>query len=256
MNNKTYQLGYALSGGGAKGLAEIGIIKALEEAGYQPDIICGVSAGSVVGLLYADGNTPDEMFEMFENVEFTQYAKMHVPKMGFFQMDAFRKAIMKKVKARTFEQLQIPLRIVATDLNNQCSVVFDKGDIFKPLIASCSMPIMFSPILINGHYYADGGIMKNLPVSPIREECNKILAISVSGDINEPLEPSLIGIAKRAYQMMYKSTMSIDRQAADYIIEPDEIQDFGTWDVDKTSDLFHLGYEYTKNLLKQQKLLI
>ena len=100
---KPYKIGIALSGGGIKGMCHAGVLKALEEAGVKPDIISGVSAGAIVGALYADGHSPDEIAEIFEHVEFRKMTKLQVPDGGFFRTERFEKYLGSKLRAKTFE---------------------------------------------------------------------------------------------------------------------------------------------------------
>ena len=171
--NKPYKIGIALSGGGIKGLCHAGVLKALEEMGIKPDILSGVSAGAVVGALYADGYSPDEIATLFEDISFRQMTKFRIPDGGIFRIDAFEDFIFKNLRAKTFEELKIPLRIVATNLDKGISVVFDKGNLIDPVVASCSVPVLFTPKKINGVYYVDGGVLKNFPVSTIHDDCEK-----------------------------------------------------------------------------------
>ena len=89
-NHKTYKLGLALSGGGAKGFAHIGVFKLLEECGLKPDIIVGTSAGALMGALFADGYTPDEIKDLFTGREFSEFAQLQIPKSGFFDSKRYR----------------------------------------------------------------------------------------------------------------------------------------------------------------------
>ena len=92
---KQYEIGLVLSGGGARGFAHIGALKALEESGIKPDIISGVSAGAIIGVLYADGYSVNEIIEIFSSIKFGDFAEITVPRSGFFKMEGFRKFLKK-----------------------------------------------------------------------------------------------------------------------------------------------------------------
>lgn len=149
-STKPYKIGIALSGGGIKGMCHAGVLKALEEEGIKPDIISGVSAGAIVGALYADGYSPDEIADIFEHVEFRKMTKLQVPDGGFFRTERFEKYLGSKLRAKTFEDLKIPLRIVATNLDKGESTVFSSGKLLSVIMASSTIPILFSPRKING----------------------------------------------------------------------------------------------------------
>jgi len=248
-NQKPYKIGIALSGGGIKGLCHAGVLKALEEHGIKPDILSGVSSGSVVAALYADGYSPDEIALLFEDISFRRMTKIQIPDGGFFRIDAFQKFLSKKLRAGTFEELKIPLRIVATDLDRGRSVVFSSGKLLEPVIASCSVPVLFSPKVIDGIRYIDGGVFKNFPVSTIREDCEKVIGINASPLVADEYKPTILNVAARSYHFMFKANILADKELCDLLIEPVDMGNYETFDVDKGREIFELGYRTTKQLL-------
>jgi NTE family protein len=251
-DQKPYKIGIALSGGGIKGLCHAGVLKALEEHDIKPDIISGVSSGSVVGALYADGYSPDEIAHLFEDISFRQMTKIQISDGGFFRIDAFQKFISKKLHAKTFEELKIPLRIVATDLDKGRSVTFSSGNLIDPIIASCSIPVLFSPKVIDGTHYVDGGVLKNFPVTTIRDECEKVIGINASPLVAEEYKPSILNVASRSYHFMFKANILYDKEICDLLIEPVDMGNYETFDVDKGREIFELGYQSTRNLLSNR----
>ena len=247
--DKPYKIGIALSGGGIKGLCHAGVLKALEEKNIKPDIISGVSAGAIVGALYADGYTPDEISELFEDISFRQMTNFHIPDGGLFRIDAFEDFMRRTLRAKTFEELKIPLRIVATDLDKGLSVTFTEGDLINPIIASCSIPVLFIPKKINGVNYVDGGVLKNFPVSTISDECEKVIGINASPIVAEEYKLSIMNVAARTYHFMFKANILSDKELCDLLIEPVDMGNYDTFDVDKGREIFELGYKSTKELL-------
>ncbi|MDR1459546.1 MAG: patatin-like phospholipase family protein [Bacteroidales bacterium] len=254
LKNKTYQTGVALSGGGIKGLCHAGALKALNEYGIKPDIISGVSAGAIVGALYADGYTPDEIGEIFYDVTFSRFAKIQFPVDGLFQMDLFKTFLHEKIRAETFEELSIPLRIVATDLDHGKTKVFEKGNLIDPIIASSSLPILFKPIVIHGINYVDGGVLKNFPVGTIYPDCQYIIGINASPFVAKEYNKSLRGIIGRTYHFMSKANILQDKALCDILIEPENMASYETFDVEKSREIFKLGYESTKEILSHSNL--
>lgn len=250
--NKPYKIGIALSGGGIKGLCHAGVLKALEEQGIKPDIISGVSAGAVVGALYADGYSPDEIAKLFEDISFRQMTKFRIPDGGLFRIDAFENFIFKNMRAKTFEELNIPLRIVATNLDKGQSVVFSKGNLIDPIVASCSVPVLFTPKKINGIHYVDGGVLKNFPVSTIRDDCDKVIGINASPLVADEYKLSLMNVASRTYHFMFKANILHDKELCDLLIEPVDMGNYDTFEVDKGREIFELGYQSTKQLLESK----
>ena len=179
-DSKKYQIGFALSGGFIKGFAHLGVMQALLEHDIKPDIISGVSAGALAGAFYADGNEPHKVVEYFSGHKFQDLTKMVIPKVGLFELSEFIDFLKSNLKAQKLEDLQTPLIITATDLDHGKSVHFHKGSIAERVAASCCMPVMFTPVKINGTHYVDGGLLMNLPVTTIRRACEKVVAINVS----------------------------------------------------------------------------
>lgn len=248
---KPYHIGIAMSGGGIKGLAHAGALKALEEYGVKPDIISGVSAGAIVGALYADGYTPDEIAEIFYDINFRKMTKLHRPDGGIFKVDPFEKYLKSKLRAKTFEELKIPLRIVATNLDKGQSVVFSSGKLSDVIIASCSMPVIFSPRKIKGENYVDGGVFKNFPVSTIREDCEKVIGINVSPLVADDYKLSLMNVAFRCYNFMFKANSIQDKLLCNLLIEPVDMANYDTFDTDKSREIFDIGYKTAKKILKK-----
>lgn len=248
-DKKPYKIGIALSGGGIKGLCHAGVLKALEEFGIQPDIMSGVSSGSVVGALYADGYSPDEIATLFEDISFRQMTKIQIPDGGFFRIDAFQKFMTKSLRAKTFEELKIPLRIVATNLDKGVSVVFNSGKLIDPIVASCSIPVLFTPKVIDGVHYVDGGVLKNFPVSTIRNDCEKVIGINASPLVADEYKPNVLTVASRTYHFMFKANILFDKELCDLLIEPVDMGNYDTFDVDKGREIFELGYKSTRQLL-------
>lgn len=249
---KPYKIGIALSGGGIKGLCHAGVLKALEEHGVKPDIISGVSAGAIVGALYADGYSPDEIAKLFEDISFRQMTSISIPEGGLFKIDAFEKFMRKTLRAKKFEDLNIPLRIVATNLDAGVSEVFDSGNLIDAVVASCSVPVLFMPKRINGVHYVDGGVFKNFPVSTIRDDCERVIGINASPLVADEYKLSIKNVAARTYHFMFKANIIHDKELCDLLIEPVDMGNYDTFEVEKGREIFELGYQSSKIILQSQ----
>ena len=248
--NKPYNLGIALSGGGIRGMCHAGVMKALEEYGIKPDIIAGVSAGAIVGALYADGYSPDEIAGFFEHVEFRKMTKVKIPNGGFFGIESFEKFMAVKLRAKTFEELKIPLRIVATNLDKGQSVVFTSGNLLEAIIASSTFPVLFTPKVINGENYIDGGVFKNFPVSIIRDDCEKIIGINASPLVADKYKMSVLNVAIRSYNFMFKANILHDKELCDFLIEPVDMANYETFETEKSREIYELGYQTAKDMIE------
>lgn len=240
---KPYKIGLALSGGGAKGFAHLGVFKLLEESGLKPDIISGTSAGSLMGVLFADGYSADEIKNMFIGREFSEFAQLQIPKSGLFNYDRFQEFLKRHLRSKRIEDLPIPTVIVATDLDRGCSHEFRSGPIVEAVTASCCMPIVFSPVLINGVHYVDGGLFRNFPVSTIRDECEYVIGVNVSPLIPQRYKQTLLHIAERTYHYVFKANAIEDREVCDILIEAKEVGLYKTFDLENINLISEIGYE-------------
>lgn len=240
---KPYKIGLALSGGGAKGFAHLGVFKLLEESGLKPDIISGTSAGSLMGVLFADGYSADEIKNMFIGREFSEFAQLQIPKSGLFNYDRFQEFLKRHLRSKRIEDLPIPTVIVATDLDRGCSHEFRSGPIVEAVPASCCMPIVFSPVLINGVHYVDGGLFRNFPVSTIRDECEYVIGVNVSPLIPQRYKQTLLHIAERTYHYVFKANAIEDRELCDILIEAKEVGLYKTFDLENINLISEIGYE-------------
>lgn len=226
MNEFKYNIGYALSGGFIKGFAHLGIMQALHEHGIRPEILSGVSAGALAAVFYADGKEPYHIVELFEHHSFKELTTFSINKQGLLKLDSFIDFLNSNLESKTIEELKIPTIITATDLDHGRIVSFKKGKIAERLAASCCMPILFAPIRINNTYYVDGGILMNLPVSPIRKECEKVIALNVDPLVADEYSKNVVSIALRAYHLFSKPIHCLKRDCrfADRIIRTGRIQ--------------------------------
>lgn len=248
---KHYGIGYALSGGFIKGFAHLGVMQALLEHDIHPDILSGVSAGALAGVFIADGNEPYKVLEFFKGKHFKDLTRFVVPRRGLFEMTDMIDFIKENIQTKRLENLQIPLIVTATDLDNGKSVHFTRGNIPEHIAASCCMPILFAPIYINGIHYVDGGIFGNLPVSSIRNICDKVVAINVSPIEPEKYKLNIVGIAMRSYHLMFSSNSLHEKEKADLFIEPYNLLGYSNKELDKASEIFKQGYNSACQVINQ-----
>lgn len=253
-----YNVGLALSGGGAKGFAHAGVIQALEERGVCPNVIAGTSAGAIVGVLYADGNTPEEIIELFNRTSFSQFATLTRMHGGLFKIDNFKKALKAKLKAVRFEDLQIPMFINATDMAHGKNVFFSTGELLDVVIASCSVPIVFEPVRIDDVPYSDGGLICNFPVEVLRPLCKYVIGVNVGPvEFNGKKEKlTLLDMAQRTYQYIRKANVLNVKEQCDVLIEPSSIDRYGMFDAEKNHEIFRLGYEAAVKVLDRKSELL
>lgn len=238
------RLGMAFAGGGAKGFSHIGVLQAFEQYGLRPQIVSGVSAGSIAGALYASGLTPADMIECFaEASSFGDFSQWMIPKEGIFRLNKFAKLLESWLPVKYLEDTQIPLVVCATNLEKGTSVGWCKGEIVPRVIASCSIPIIFKPVKINGFHYVDGGVLRNLPAWAIRDFCKVLIGSNCSPlDRTYYYKQNILDVAMRTYSLMNKANVLQDINLCDYVVSPMQVTSTKTFDL--TSLRKNVGYGY------------
>jgi len=248
LDNKKYDLGVALSGGGARGYAHLGILKALKEKGIEPDIISGVSAGAIVGAFIAAQREPDEIFEIIKEYRFFDLASIRFPRKGLFSLDFIKNSIGKEIEYEKIEDLPIPLIVAATNMLDGEMTYFSEGSLSEIVQASSSIPVLFSPVEIDGKLYSDGGVLDNIPLEPLIARCKKTLVINIS-----PVEPieemkNIVQVATRMFQLSVNARDSEKKKQCDFYIEPPEMCKYEILDTKHAKEIFDTGYRYTVDL--------
>ena len=246
MKDFKYRFGIVLSGGGARGFAHLGVLQALNEAGVFPDVISGTSAGALVGVLYCDGYTPKEILKMMNTGSRLNFMRPALPRYGVLQISGIVKILEQNLRAKNFSDLKIPLYVAATDLNHGLIKYFSEGELLNPVIASASIPVLFNPVIINDIHYVDGGVMDNMPIHPIENDCRFMIGsfVNPTGYISK--FGSLIDIAERAFMLnMYKEALEKSGKF-DLYIAPEELRSYSILDPEKAEEIFNIGYSATK----------
>lgn len=248
---KKYPLGIALSGGGAKAAAHCGAIKALEEYGLKPDVVAGTSAGALVATLYASGFSPEQMIDMFAGLKFFKdIVSPRMPKGGFFDSKPLVEFVRKNVPFDKIEELPIPTHIVASDIEHGTVKTFTRGELAPRVVASCSIPVIFRPMCINGIHYVDGGAFQNLPVPAIRQKCEKVIALNLNLLNEGEYKENIVSVAYRSFSMMFMSNTIADARSADLAIDLDT-SGCTPFDLSKLEELFYRGYNSAVKALEE-----
>lgn len=237
-----YKIGIALSGGGARGFAHVGALQALEDMGVKPDLVCGVSAGSVVAALYASGMRPAQMIEIFSQSNFLDFTELSLGSGGLFKLTGFRKFLQKNIPYKNIEDLPLKTVICATNLDKCEKVAFEEGELSERICASCCMPVIFKPVRIDGTYYVDGGVLHNLPAWAVRDRCKYLIGINCSPMPHNKYKQSLASIAMRTYTMMAKSNVNADMALCDLAVPIENIANYQVFDLGKIRQVYSSGY--------------
>lgn len=245
-------IGLALSGGGAKGFSHIGVLMAFERCGIKPNVLAGVSAGSIAATLYAAGLKPSEIVKCFTDAsKFGDYTEWAIPKEGFLKLDRFARLLDEWLPVKRLEELKIPTVVCATDLDHGKSVGWSKGEIVPRVIASCSVPVVFNPKKIDGVQYVDGGVLRNLPAWAIRPYCKTLYGCNCSPLRKSESTKSLIDIAYRTYHLMNKSNVPQDIKLCDHVIQIYDVSHVSIFDLSALQKGVTAGYEAAMKVLEK-----
>lgn len=258
-----YKVGIVLSGGGARGFAHAGFLKAMDELGIKANIISGTSAGAIAGVMYAGGKRPDDMLDVFSDIRLVHLPRFRVngskpearkenhERHLLFKTKDLLQILRHNLPITTFEGLSIPLVVNAISLERGQVVYFYSGDVLKPVVASSAVPMIFKPVLIDGQHYVDGGVMQNLAVSPIRKACKYVIAMHVNpmedySAHGKMFEPEW----ERIIRLMIRANTFIDKDMVDLFIEPTELVRYKVTESRYGTDMFWIGYHDAKRLLE------
>ena len=235
-------IGVALGGGFARGMAHIGVLKVLEEEGIPVRIVTGTSVGALIGAAYCSGLSIEELEKVAHSCRFTTFARWTVSRYGFASTDRMVSFLNRTLKAKTFEELRIPLGVTATDFNSGEGVVFHSGSIIDPVRASCAYPGMFLPVEIRGRFLVDGMLSHPVPTRPLREMgAERVLAVHLKGKWTKGGAPRhLFDVIGQSFAIAQDAMSSLWRGAADLIIEPD-VAGFGYDDFKRADELIKAG---------------
>jgi len=247
----SHGVGIALSGGGARGYAHIGVLKALSEHKIEPAIVSGTSMGSLIGVLYAAGFSPIEIQELVKKEPIVKMVKMAFGKHGFFEMSGVRKILNQVISPNDFSTLKKPFYLSVTNLNKGINEVKSRGTLIEYVIASCSVPVVFAPVEITGTTYVDGGLFDNLPAECIRDNCNFLIGVNVNPTGVVDKFDGIRDVAERSFTLSIDQNVRISKAVCNVVIEPPGILDFTFWDFDKVDKIVEVGYQYTIQLLQQ-----
>jgi len=257
MSKKT-KIGISFSGGGTRATAHVGIIKALRENGIEADCVAGTSGGAIVGALYAAGLSVDEMMDFVAQGKLSRLFNAKFPSRGLANLDFLGNLLNQYIAPDCFEDLKIPLTVVASNLNSGKVAHFNSGLLYPAVMASCAIPLMFKPIEIDDELYVDGGVFDNMPVSPLQEQSDIIIGVNVMPIIpvkNKQLN-SVFSISMRSFDMIVAHNSQINFPLCDIVIEPTKTHDYSIFNFSASKELFDIGYEEALTKIEQLKNLI
>ena len=242
---KNLKVGVALSGGGAKGIVHLGVLKALEDRDFRIDMLSGVSAGGIMAALYADGNKPEDICRFIKKSNLYKMVSFSMPtKGGLTNMDDFQEFLQTMLKAKTFEDLKIPLWVNATELNEGRNVYFHTGELLNRLIASASVPLFFRPKILDGKAFVDGGFFCNMPAEKLKRcGCDLVIGVHCNPINYHESNDGFWNVAERVFHLAINGNTIEQKKYCDIVIETLAAQDYGMFEAEKADELYTIGYE-------------
>jgi NTE family protein len=247
-----YATGLVLSGGGPRGFAHFGVLKALDELGIPIDIVAATSAGAVAAAFWNAGYKSEEAFRIIRSHSIWRWIAFLGRYPGLLN---FRRArvLFDKYLPASFEELKRPLVCTATDLLAAQSVQISSGPLISAICASSAIPILFKPVEINGRPLVDGGVMNNLPVDLIRQHCKKIIAVNVNPILPHKNKLSLMNVVDRSIRMVIQHEINTKKPLCDIFIEPSACNEVPLLQLRTAEFLFEAGY---KEVMQQKHALL
>lgn len=247
---------FVLSGGGARGYAHLGVLKAFEEKQVFPEAIAATSAGSIAAAFICDGYSTDEVKEIFQRTKMGLSMQWRNFKAGFLSLRTVEKVLKQTLRHTTFESLPIPLYIAATDYHTGRQRIFSKGEVIPAVLAASTIPMLFPPVIIDGVPYIDGGISGNLPVEPLVGQYRDIVGVHVNPLPTYNPSGSILAAVDRTMHMAIQEAVLKNKQRCDLFIEPEGLGQFGMFDFKRLDAIYTTGLDYTRQLLGEEKVLV
>lgn len=202
------KIGLALGSGGSRGVAHLGVLKALEEEGIRPDYIAGCSMGSVVGAGYASGLTVEEMFKIvlkLKAIQLLDLTAIPITRLALTRGNKMQNLLVSKLGSIKFDELKIPFSCIASDLYSGRLVTLSEGDVAQAVRASSSIPTVFPPVKIGEQLLVDGGVLCRVPTEQVKEMgADVVIAVDVLDNTSESVTEvkTILGLITRIFDMM------------------------------------------------------
>ena len=245
------KVGLALSGGGARGIMHLGVMQALAEADISISALSGTSAGSIAGALVASGIAPKEALQIIKDTNLLTIIRPAFSKSGLLKLDKLAHILRKHIAHDSFEGLEIPLTVVATDLKQGIPTYFDSGELAMPVLASSCIPVVFDPIQFKENVYVDGGLLDNLPVSCLEGKVDVIIGSHCNPIDTNFTETHGRRVVERSLLMAINGNVQMSKKKCQVVIEPEAISKYSGADLAKADELFHIGYKHTQQQMNE-----
>lgn len=247
------KIGIVLSGGGIRGIAHLGVLKAFVNAGIKFSHISGTSAGAIAGALFASGIDPEDALNIFIKTKLLKFLRPAVGSLGLINIENTSGLFKPYFPDDRIESLKIPLTITATNFSKGELVYLNKGPLIRSIQASSCIPGIFRPIMIDGEMFVDGGVLNNFPVEPLLNNCDFIIGSSCNHLKPVDKMTNITKLVARAGLMSVNKDMEQKSAFCNVLIEPKGMGEISTFDMKKAETIYWLAYEDTLKAIKSNE---
>lgn len=255
--SKEHKIGLCLSGGGLRAMAHLGVLQAIDELKIPIHEVSSTSAGAIVGAFYNKGFKPKEMIEIVQSSQLFSTKNLNIFKPGsMFKPEMLTDLFHKYLVDDSFESLQRPLYVAATNINTASINIFSSGTLFDKLQATAAVPFVFPTVTINGDLHCDGGVLNNLPLEPLKTNNQHIIASFVNA--MSPMESGTklhdMQYAERLFHMVLSNPVYQKQDGCDVFISPPDMTSYSMFNSKSVQSLFDLGYQYAMTEFSKHKV--
>lgn len=235
-------------------MAHLGVLRALGEHNVKVDCVSGTSVGAILGALYAHGLGPGDILDAILQTRIMRSLRPAWTLRGLLSMESIQALLRQLIPHDSFEQLRMPLTVVATDLQAGRPHYFSMGPLIPALLASSCVPGMFNPVVLNGTSYVDGGITDNFPVHALRRQCDMVIGLHCNPVVPVSQAKNFRNVLERTLLLAINCNAERSKEVCDLVIEPRELGNYSTFDLSRARELEEIGYQYAKEYLTPERL--
>jgi NTE family protein len=240
---KRKNIGLALGGGAVFGAAHVGVLRAIEEKEIDISYISGTSIGALVAALWTFGLGWEKIAGLAKDTKWLDISSVSLSKFGLLSNKGIRRLIVDNIGDSTFKDAKIPLAMIATDISNGEKVVLKSGNVADAVMASACIPGVFIPVEINDRLLVDGGIVENIPLSPLEEMGAKyIIGVDLNSNHQYQKPKNILEVMLNSFHFTLKAAAKLQTEEADLLLQPD-LSGYNRIDLDQVDDLIDIGYK-------------
>ncbi|MDZ7722558.1 MAG: patatin-like phospholipase family protein [candidate division KSB1 bacterium] len=248
---KNKKIGLALGGGAVLGAAHIGVLKALKEHDISISYVSGTSIGAFVSAFVAFQKTWEEVEEITKDLNWLDISGISLSKFGLLANKKLGELITDHVGDVNFEDAKIPVAMMATDITSGDKVVLNKGNLAQAVMASTCIPGIFVPVEIENKLLVDGGIVENVPITPLEDMGAQVtIGVDLNAEHLYKKPENIIEVMLRSFDFLIKTATELQTAKADILIKPD-LSDFNMVDIEQADDLIKVGYKEATKILQK-----